>query len=354
VSPSDIDADTDDTDDTTDDGGGTPTGATDATDATDADRPAATDDDLVPGGADAPAIRIFAGDCTTAFEGSRDRTQRGRVVIVIKPDRTTLVHDADGYQPVAWLTRPDSLTVETGSTGGADAGDGGPGTATTRYGPGGDATDADAGPDPATGRDAGGFGIVARTADETLRVTCHEETGRASFPVSAAGVPVGTCPDCGAVLVRSRDVVCTGCRAQYPLPSGSTVRDTACPDCGLPELRVERGRAFDLCLDPGCSPLAAAVVDAFDRVWDCPDCGSPLRVRRARGRVYLDCASDSDPDADCGATFSIPAGVVVGDCDCGLPVFETASGTRCADGSCDRDWTRRPDADGTRADDGAR
>lgn len=60
------------------------------------------------------SIRVFAGDCTVSFEGSRDRTQRGRVVVVAKPDRTVLVHDAGGYQPVAWLTRADSLTVESG------------------------------------------------------------------------------------------------------------------------------------------------------------------------------------------------------------------------------------------------
>ncbi|MFB6301383.1 MAG: hypothetical protein ABEH78_00760, partial [Haloferacaceae archaeon] len=57
--------------------------------------------------ADAAAgtVRVLAGECTVRFEGSRERTQRGHVIVVIKPDRTTLVHDADGYQPAAWLTR---------------------------------------------------------------------------------------------------------------------------------------------------------------------------------------------------------------------------------------------------------
>ena len=280
-----------------------------------------------PAPAEAPAIRVFAGECTTEFEGKRDRTQRGRVVVVVKPDRTTLVHDADGYQPVAWLTRPDSLTVEAGP----DAPGG-----TTSAGSG--STDADAESDA-------GFGIVARTAEETLRVTCHDEAGRANFPVSPAGVPVGQCPACDGVLVRSRDVVCVDCRARYPLPSGATVADGNCDDCGLPLLRVERGRAFEVCLDPGCEALADAVTEAFDRVWDCPDCGSDLRVKRARGRVFLGC----DDYPDCETTFSVPAGVVVGHCDCGLPVFETASGRRCVDGSCDRDWERR--ADRRRGDD---
>jgi DNA topoisomerase-1 len=30
----------------------------------------------------------------------------------------------------------------------------------------------------------------------------------------------------------------------------------------------------------------------------------------------------------------MPSGLVVGDCDCGLPLFETAGGTRCLDASC--------------------
>jgi DNA topoisomerase-1 len=290
--------------DAPDDGDGT----TDSRPAGDGDPDDAVDAGVDPDGTDAAdagdprrTVRVFAGDCTTEYEGGgRERTQRGRVAVVVKPDRTTLVHDADGYQPVAWLTRPDALTVEAGRDAGGD----------------------------------GGFGIVARSGDETLRVTCHAEAGRATFPVSDAGVPVGTCP-CGGVLVRSRDVVCHDCGDRYPLPSGATVRDATC-DCGLPRLRVVRGRVLDVCLDPGHEPLVDAVADAFDRAFDCPDCGAALPVRRAPGRVYLGCETP-----DCGATFSIRDGPIVGDCDCGLPVFETASGVRCADGDCDRDWTPR-------------
>ena len=104
-------------------------------------------------------IRVLAGDCTTTFEGDRTRTQRGRVVVVIKPDRTTLVHDADGYQPVAWLTRPESLTVE------ADV------ASPTRRADGAPVDDA-------------GFGIVARAGDQVLRVVCHRDAGLAGYPLA--------------------------------------------------------------------------------------------------------------------------------------------------------------------------
>ena len=58
------------------------------------------------------SIRTLAGDCTVRFDGRRDRTVRGRVLVVVKPDDTVLVHDIDGYQPVAWLTRPAELTLD--------------------------------------------------------------------------------------------------------------------------------------------------------------------------------------------------------------------------------------------------
>jgi len=60
-------------------------------------------------------IRVMAGDCTTVFEGPREREQRGDVLVVVKPDNTVLVHDVDGYQPVAWLTRADSVAIEDGA-----------------------------------------------------------------------------------------------------------------------------------------------------------------------------------------------------------------------------------------------
>jgi DNA topoisomerase-1 len=251
---------------------------------------------------DADSIRVFAGDCTVAFEGSgsRSRTQRGRVVVVVKPDRTVLVHDADGYQPVAWLTRPDELTVER---------------------------DADEfGPD--------GFGLTARAGDQRLRVTSNEVSGDATYPAGEAGVPVGDCLDCGGALVRTGDEVrCLDCDAAYRLPAGATVlADDACDDCGFPTMRVERGTTFELCVDRSCDPLVPAVRERFDREWRCPDCGSDLRIVTGRGgRLIAGC----DDHPDCETAFGVPVGVVADDCDCGLPVFETARGRRCLDGTCE-------------------
>lgn len=246
-------------------------------------------------------IRVFAGDCTVRFEGARERTQRGYVVAVVKPDRTVLVHDAGGYQPVAWLTRADSVTVET---------------------------------------EGDSFSLTARADDQTLSVVSHAPTGRREFPASEAGVPVGDCPECGDMLVRaSGDVACLGCSARHGLPAGATVLDESCDDCGLPLMRVERGEELTVCIDWRCESLSDAVRDALDRKWACPDCGEDLRVIDRGSRAFLGC----DAYPDCETTFSIPAGVVVGDCPCGLPVFETAAGERCLDGTCERATTDEAD-----------
>ncbi|ADQ65914.1 nuclease of the recb family protein [Halogeometricum borinquense DSM 11551] len=237
-------------------------------------------------------IRVFAGDCTTTFEGSRSRTQRGRVVVVVKPDRTVLVHDADGYQPVSWLTRPDSLTVET---------------------------------------DRSGFGLVARADEQVLRIRSHETSGWAEYPASEAGVPVGSHPQTGEPLVRvGGAVVGLDTETRYGLPAGATVVDETCDDCGLPKISAECGAVFELCVDRACESLDDAVRDRFDDEWTCPDCGSPLSIIRRGGRLLAGCSAYPD----CETAFSIPAGVVVDDCDCGLPVFETARGRRCLDGTC--------------------
>jgi DNA topoisomerase-1 len=239
------------------------------------------------------STRLFAGDCTTTFEGTRDRTTRGRVVVVVKPDRTVLVHDADGYQPVAWLTRPDSLSVE---------------------------------------EDASGFGLTARAGEQTLRVVSHAVAGRATYPVSEAGVPVGHHPETGEPLVRAgRSVVGLDSGVRYPLVAGARVLEETCDDCGLPLMRAERGAVFEVCVDRSCEPLDDAVRERFDGAWPCPDCGSPLRLLRRSGRLVAGC----DDYPACETAFSVPAGVVVDGCDCGLPVFETATGRRCLDGACD-------------------
>lgn len=236
--------------------------------------------------------RILTGDCTVRFEGTRDRIQRGHVVVLVKPDRTVLVHDADGYQPVAWLTRSDDVTIE---------------------------------------HDDDGFSLSAHADSQELLVTSHSSTSPQSVTVSEAGVPVGTCPDCAGQFVRTRgEVQCLGCEEMYGLPSGATVLDSSCEACGLPEMSVDRGAQFELCVDYACESLSSVVRERFDEAWECPDCGSPLKVRSPDGRIFLGC----DDYPDCETSFSFPSGVVVDDCECGLPRFRTASGQRCLDGGC--------------------
>jgi DNA topoisomerase-1 len=233
--------------------------------------------------------RVVAGECSIVHDRDTRSEYRGRVVVVVKPDDTVLVHDADGYQPVAWLTRADEVVLEAGDT----------------------------------------YRISARSGDERLRVVAHDEARVLRYPASAAGAPVGACPDCAGTLVRaSGAVACTACDARYALPAAASVREETC-DCGLPRLRVERGVALDVCLDRACEPLADAVRERFDRAWDCPACGDDLRVIE-RGGLLLGC----DAYPDCEASFSFPAGIAEGTCDCGLPAFETGAGRRCLDSTC--------------------
>jgi len=201
------------------------------------------------------SIRVLAGECTTIYDGDEREEHRGHVAVVVKPDNTVLVHDADGYQPVAWLTRADAVSCA---------------------------------------RD-GGFSLTAQSGDERLRVVGHTEDGYGSYPATEAGRPIGECPDCERTLVRAGGAVnCLGCGERYGLPAGASVRGETC-DCGLPRMRVERGVPFDLCLDRDCESLDAAVRDEFDRAWDCPDCGDDLRPRlrselcdpRRHGRRHL-------------------------------------------------------------------
>ena len=233
-----------------------------------------------------PDCTVIAGRCTTRFEGTRDRHQHGDVLVVVKPDDTVLVHDADGYQPVAWLTRPASVTV-------------------------------------------GDSAVTARDGDQVLEVTVHETHDRGRYPVSDAGRPVGVCPDCGSALTRANGAVsCPNC-GSYGLPRNTTVLKETCEDCGLPHIQVERGASFVLCLDRDCESLDERVRGAFDREWDCPACGSDLRVLR-RGGLLLGC--ESYPDCETG--FAFPDGLHDGTCGCGLPVFDTPTGRRCLDSTC--------------------
>ncbi|WP_136717073.1 endonuclease NucS domain-containing protein [Halorientalis salina] len=230
--------------------------------------------------------RVLAGECTTTFEGSRDQEHHGEVLIVCKPDNTVLVHDSDGYQPVAWLTRADSVSLRDGT-------------------------------------------LTATDGDQRLRVETHEEYGSASYPTSPAGVPVGDCPGCDGRLVRADGAVrCLGCDTRHGIPRDATVLDESC-ECGHPRMRVARGRAFEVCIDRDCESLDEAVKAAYDREWSCPHCDGDLRILR-RGGLLAGC--EHYPDCDTG--WGIPAGTVVGECDCGLPRFETGTGERCLDSGC--------------------
>ncbi|WP_323172631.1 DUF91 domain-containing protein [Natrialba sp. PRR66] len=250
------------------------------------------------------AIRVLAGDCTVIAEADDRSEYRGRVTTIVKPDNTVLVHDIDGYQPVAWLTRADSVSSDR----------------------------------------AGDFTLVAKKDTQTLRIAAHEQDGFAHYPASAAGTPVGTCQNenCDGELVRSKGVHCVDCGTRYGIPTDATIKDdqSYC-DCGLPRMRVERGLAFDVCLDRNCESLDEAVREAFDREWDCPEsnCDGDLRILR-RGGLIAGC--EHYPECDTG--FAMPAGVVDGECGCGLPTFETHGGTRCLDATCDRAVARHVEA----------
>jgi len=237
-------------------------------------------------------IRVLAGDCTVIADGADRAEYRGRVTTVVKPDNTVLVHDIDGYQPVAWLTRAESVSSERN----------------------------------------GGFTLVAKKGTQTLRVAAHDQDGFGSYPASSAGVPVGDCPadGCRGVLVRSNGVHCVDCGDRYAIPRDAEIRDDRC-SCGLPRMRVERGLTFHVCLDRSCESLDDAVSSAFDREWACPNCAGDLRILR-RGGLIAGC--ECYPDCETG--FVVPTGVVDGVCSCGLPTFETASGRRCLDATCER------------------
>jgi DNA topoisomerase-1 len=235
------------------------------------------------------AIRVLAGECAVRYEidGEQERNLRGDVVVVVKPDDTVLVHDADGYQPAAWLTRPGVV----------------------RY-----------------TRDARGFRLDAADGDERLVVESATEHGDAHYPASPAGPPVGAC-SCDGTLVRDGGrVVCVDCRASYSIPRDAAVTSEDCSDCGLPKLRVARGGEIEACLDRGCQSIAAVVAERFDGEWTC-GCGASLEIESSRG-LHVVCP-------DCDDRHRLPPGRVDGDCECGLPAFDTGDGPRCPDADCE-------------------
>ncbi|WP_435334626.1 topoisomerase DNA-binding C4 zinc finger domain-containing protein [Haloarchaeobius sp. TZWWS8] len=247
-------------------------------------------------------VRLFAGDCTVVADAGDRAEFRGNVVVLVKPDDTVLVHDARGYQPLAWLTRAEEVFVTSEGTSGHDSASGGD----------------------------GGLDLRARDGDQTLLVRSHQLHLAGSYPVNTAGTPVGRCPDCDGALVKTRRAVsCLDCERHHGIPTDATLHGGRC-ECGLPRMRVERGAPLDLCVDRDCESLDEAVVARFDREWDCPECGDDLRIIR-RGGLLAGC--DAYPDCETG--YSFPAGSVVGSCDCGLPVFETAAGRRCLDSTCE-------------------
>jgi DNA topoisomerase-1 len=233
-------------------------------------------------------IRLFAGDCTVSYQGNAKTVQRGTVLTLVKPDNTVLVHDANGYQPAAWLTRADSVQLS------------GDGTV---------------------------FTLTAHSGDTELSVRSHQGEARTSVPTSPAGTEVGRCPDCGRVLVRSAGaIICTGCLSRWGLPRDATLTGETCSVCGLPEIAVERGAEFQVCIDQACDPLDRLVADRFDGAWACPDCSLPMTIERA-GSLQAVCP-------ECGTGHTIPAGSTAGTCTCGLPSFETPRGNRCLDPGC--------------------
>ena len=104
----------------------------------------------------ADALRVFAGDCTITTMGARENDLRGEVVVLLKPDNTVLVHDRDGYQPVAWLTRPDTLTYD--------------------------------------GTSGGTFSLTATDDGSRLDITANDEYGLGRYPASRAGHPSEPAP----------------------------------------------------------------------------------------------------------------------------------------------------------------
>lgn len=159
------------------------------------------------------SMRVYAGECTAEYEGTVDRTARGHVVALVKPDDTVLVHDRDGYSPAVWLTRPASLDVDHGD----------------------------------------GPRITAVDGDQRLTVRFHGVEETFSPAVSVAGVPVGsTAGETDRPFVRNRGSVVdltTGNR--YALSAHSAVLNARC-ECGLPLIRVERTADDQRCLDPAC------------------------------------------------------------------------------------------------------
>jgi len=269
----------------------------------------------------ADVTTLYAGDATVVEDATERAEYRGRVVVIAKPDGTVLVHDRDGYQPVAWLTRADAVTVTdddetvriTAHDERADDWLRVTGHPTRRGG-------ADA-----SGADATGAGTTGAADPDGAGAL----TGR--YPVSVAGDPAGDCPTCGGALVDTGGAVaCIHCDERHGYPGDATLPGATC-DCGLPRMRVERGAAIDCCVDRDCQPLDDRVRDHLDAEFDCPTCGSDLVVARERG-LFLAC----EDRPTCDTAFYVPSGVHDGTCPCGLPAFDVDGNRRCLDATCEQ------------------
>lgn len=237
------------------------------------------------------AYRLVVGDCRIETTAKDDGVHRGQVVVLIKPDGTVLVHDVDGYQPVAWLTRAETVSADPESQ-----------------------------------------SITAVDGDEWLRVEIDQSVVDRTLPGSPAGRPIETCPSCNGSLVSTRGGVhCIACQERYGLPSEASLLDETC-SCGLPRMTVQRGETFELCIDRTCEPLDSRIADRFDGVWSCPEghCDGTLRILRRNG-LLLGC----DRYPDCEIAFRFPAGLLEGHCGCGLPRFSRDGESRCLDVTCE-------------------
>lgn len=237
------------------------------------------------------AFRVIAGDCQIEVDVDESLTYRGQVLLIIKPDQTVLVHDIDGYQPVAWMTRAEQISH-----------------------------------DPDTGT------ITAVDGDRWLEITPVSTLIDRQLPGTSAGEPLADCPNCGGQLVHAHPHVhCVSCRNQYTLPATASIIDEQC-SCGLPRMAIDHGDRFELCIDRNCEPMEEVIGAQFDGTWACPsdNCNGSLHVIRRRNLLL---ACDAYPD--CDVAFRFPAGVIDGHCGCGLPRFTEGNGSRCLDASCE-------------------
>ena len=129
-------------------------------------------------------LRVLAGDCRVRADGV---PRCGEMVVLSKPDNTVLVHDVDGYQPVAWLTRADSVSY-TGDDGAAS-------------------------PSP-----------LSPVIDPCWS-NCGPRTASVDIPARGLASPSATVST-ARPLVRARGrVSCPGCGSEYGLPDGASVLD---------------------------------------------------------------------------------------------------------------------------------